>query len=378
MKIRRILLSIAVVLCVAGVTARAADTYQLAIKGEKGKVMKFTADAGGTLNFVLDGLIPNSKISGENLAAKLSIDTYFDTLDAKEDGTTFLVKLMVKNITLGNLLQLPDLGGIGKGKSPEMKLDLSPEGAISNVEVRNLGMPGAAGGGGGLGGLIPGLDSMGMNLTSLDSILPMITGLIPPIFPKDPVAIGDTWVQKASDDSTAMPIFPKLVVKYKLVSVENDKAHIEMTMDGDYNADFLNNFLAMIPEMPMGTDTMAIKKVDLKMDWKLAGTMDFLIGPGVIEKMDMGGKVNINGGAKIMLTHADKTTTPWEPKLNGTLDLTGGLNYGGTIARADYETIFPAPEPEITEDAVPAAPAKAAKKPAAKKPTAKKPAAKKK
>jgi len=368
----------AVVLFAASVSASAADTYQLAIKGEKGKIMKFSADMGGALNFNLDGLpVPNSKMTGENLAAKLSVDAYLDTLDAKEDGTTFLTKLMIKNITLGNLLQLSDLGGIGKGKSPEVQIELSPEGGISAIEVHNLEMPGGAGGAGGMANMIPGLDSMGMNLTSLDTILPIITGLIPPIFPKDPVAVGDTWVQKVSDDSSPMPIFPKLVMKYKLVSVENDKAHIEFTSDGDYNADFLNNFLSMIPEIPMGSDVMQIKNVDLKMKWKMEGTMDFQIGPGIIEKMDMGGTINIKGGAKIMFTHADKTTTPWEPKFTGSLDLIEGLNYGGEVTREELEMIFPAPVEAEPEEVEPPAPAAPAKKAAPKKPAPKAPAKKK-
>lgn len=290
-----------VFLLVSSFTAFSQDSYTLAIKSEKGKIMKFSNDLGGTLNFTLDELpIPNSKLTGENLAAKINIDTYLDTIDANDKDTKFLIKLMVKNITLGGLLQLPDLGGISAGKAPEIELDLSPQGGIDGIQVRNLGLA-AGGDGGAMKNMIPGMDNMGMDLTSLDSILPMITGLIPPIFPKDPVAVGDTWVQKVSDDNNPMPIFPKLVVNYKLVSVENNKAHIEFTTDGDYNADFLNNFLSMIPEIPMGSDNMTIKNIDLKMKWKMDGTMDFLIDQGTIEKMEVGGTIRIKGGRENQL-----------------------------------------------------------------------------
>jgi hypothetical protein len=319
----------------------AADSYQLSIKGEKGEIKKFSADVAGTLNLNLDGLpVPNSKISGENIAAKISLDTYFDTLEASGGGTKFLIKLMMKNLTLGGLLQIPDLGGIGKGKAPEIELDISPQGGIDGVQVHNLNLSAGGGEGGGMKNMIPGLDSLG-GMDSLDTILPMITGMIPPIFPKDPVAVGDTWVQKVSDENNPMPIFPKIVVNYKLVSVENDKAHIEFTTDGDYNADFLNNFLSMIPEIPMGTDNMTINNVDLKMKWKMDGTMDFLIGPGVIDNMDIGGNIKIKGGAKITFKHPDETTTLWEPKLDGSVDLNAGLKYEGAVTRDVLDSVFP-------------------------------------
>ncbi len=356
-----------------GVTAYAADAYQLAIKGEKGKILKFSGEMGGALGFNLDGLpFPNAKMSGENIAAKMKVEAYLDTQDVSDSGPTFLIKLLVKNITLGNLLQLPDLGGMSKDRQPEILLDLSPQGGINNIEVHNLNLPGAAGGG--MKGMIPGLDGMGMDLSSLDSILPMITGLIPPILPADPVAVGDTWVQNVAQDNMPMPIFPKLEVSYKLASVENDKAHLEFKCDGDYDAGFLNSFLSMMPQIPMGEDVMSIKNVDLKMKWNLAGTMVHLIGPGTIENLDMSGKISIKGGAKIEFTHPDNTTAPWDPKLNGDVDLTGALKYEGTVTREALNELFPPAEEETVEEEAPAAPAKPAPKKSAK--PVKKPAAK--
>jgi len=370
--IMMVLCAIALTL-VFGATTFAADTYQLAIKGEKGKILKFTGDMGGALGFNLDGLpFPNAKMSGENIAAKMRVEAYFDTQDVSDTGTTFLIKLLVKNITLGNLLQLPDIGGMSKNAQPEMLLELSPQGGINNIEVHNLNLPGAAGGA--MKGLIPGLDGMGMDLTSLDSILPMITGLIPPILPEDPVAVGDTWVQKVAQENMPMPIFPKLEVSYRLVSVDDDKAHLEFKCDGDYDAGFLNSFLSMMPQIPMGEDVMAIKNVDLKMKWNLAGAMDHLIGLGTIGNMDMSGKISIKGGAKIEFTHPDNTKEPWNPKLNGDVDLTGSLKYEGTVTRETLNELFPPAEPEAVEEEAPAAPAKPAPKKSAK--PAKKPAPK--
>lgn len=86
------------------------------------------------------------------------------------------------------------------------------------------------------------------------------------------------------------------------------------------------------------------------------------------------GLLESRGGAKINFKHPDESNTPWEPKLDGSLDLTGGMTYAGTVARSEYETIFP-PDKDEEEAAKPAPAPKA--KPAAKK-TTKKPAAKKK
>ncbi|HOX29240.1 MAG TPA: hypothetical protein PLQ76_08825 [bacterium] len=355
----------------SAVSATAADTYKLELKGEKGRIMKYTASAGGALDFNLDGLpFPGAKMSGENIAAKINAEAYLDTLVVKKEGASYLVKGTLKNIILGNLLQLPDLGGISKDAAPQLKLDLSPEGALSGLEIKNFTLPGGAGDG--MKNALPGLGNMGMDLSNLDSLLPMLTALIPPLFPSDPVAIGDSWVQKPNKDSMPLPIFPILEMKYKLASVDNGVAHIEFTSVGDYDAGFLNGFLAMLPEMPMGDDVMKISKIDLKMNWDLSGTMDLLLEPGILSSVNAKGVVKIDGGGEVKFTHPDGSSEEWLPKLNGKVALDGAVKYEGNIKRAELDELFPPAEKKAPEAAKPAA--KKSAKPA--KPAAKKPAKK--
>jgi hypothetical protein len=351
MKLTRITAAFAALATAAAVCSQALaqQTYDLKIKGTPGVITKYEASVGGALSFDLNGLpMPNAKMSGENLAVKINLDAYMDTQDAYDGGTVFLAKAMIKNVILGGLLQLPDIGGIGAGAAPELLLDISPQGGINNIEARNLSLPGGAGNM--LGGMMPGMGNTGMDLTSLDTILPIITGLIPPILPKGPVAVGDTWVQKVSQDDMPMPIFPILEMRYKLLSVNNGVAVMEFASTGDYDAGFLNNFLSMIPEIPMGDDVMSIGKIDLKMKWEIKGGLSLAVDSGTIQDMSADSKVTVKGGAKINFTKPDGAKEKWEPEAKVNLTLNGTLKNAGEVSREQFEELFPAPAEEAEDE----------------------------
>lgn len=352
MKTRAGLVFFAVFALLAGFAAEASSQegpYTLKIKGTMGQITKFAVDMGGSLAFDLEGLpVPGATMKAENLAAGLTLDAYFDTKDVTEEGATFVVKGTIKNIILGGLLQLPDMGGVGKGPAPELQMEIAPNGGINDIEVHNLQMPGAMGNM--MKGAVPGMDGMGMDFSSLDAILPIIVGLIPPIFPDEPIMVGDTWVRKISQDDMPMPIFPIFEFNYKLVSVENGVAHIEYTTVGEYDAGFINSFLSMLPEIPMGSDVMTIDGLDLKMKWDIAGTIDLQIEKGLIENLNAKGKIAIKGGGKITFTHPDGNSDKWEPKLIVGVDLTGGMKYDSNVSRAEFNQLFPPPEEEKPAD----------------------------
>jgi hypothetical protein len=337
-------LAVAIAAFAGGALAQSGPVM-LQIKAEQGKILKYSATAGGSLSFNLDGLpFPGAKMTGDNIAASITIDSYFDAQDSADEGTTFVVRGLVKNIILGGLLQISDLGGIGSGPSPSLTVEIAPTGAIGNVQVQNLQMPGGAGGL--MKGAIPGMNGMGMDMTSLDTILPIIVGLIPPIFPTQTVSVGDTWSQKVSQEDMPMPIFPIFEFKYKLVSIENGIANIGFTSVGNYDAGFLNNFLSMIPEIPMGTDVMNIKKIDLKMKWDLSGAIALDVAKSLIMDMNMTGTIAVKGDAGIAFTHTDGNVENWPPKLDVSVKLNGGMKYEGEVTRADLDQLFPPPAEE--------------------------------
>lgn len=339
-----------VLMMLAAVFTSAQETVTLEIKGQQGRVMKYKMSGGGALNFVLDGFpVPNSKISGENIVADAAIDAYFDTLEVEDDYISYSVKAVIDNVTLGGLMQLPGMDGLGG--APELMLELNPQGGIENIEVHNLKLPG----GDMLKNMLPGMDNTGMDVTSLDSIMPIIIGLIPPIFPEGPVAIGDKWVQKTNTAEMPLPIFPIFEFRYKLDAVENGIAKIIFRSVGDYDAGFINNFLSMLPQIPMGDDEMSVDHVDLKLTWDLQGTMDFDIEKGQILKIGTDGTVNLNASGDLTFTHADGNTEPWKPVITGDIKVHGGLNYVEDMTREDYETMFPpaADEGATEEEAAP-------------------------
>lgn len=335
------------ILCVlfmaVAVIASAQDTVQLQLKGEQGRIMKYEMGGGGVLNFVLDGFpVPNSKISGENIKADVALDAYFDTLEVGDDYVSYSVKAVLDNVTLGGLMQLPGMDGLGG--APELTLELNSLGGIENISIHNLKLPG----GDMLKGMLPGMDNTGMDMTSLDSIMPMVIGLIPPIFPEDPVAVGDKWVRKTNTEEMPLPIFPVFEFRYKLDAIEDGIAKIIFRSVGDYDAGFINNFLSMVPQIPMGDDEMSVDHVDLKLDWDLQGTMDFNIEKGQILNINTEGVVNLNAKGDLTFTHADGASEPWTPIITGDLKIHGKLNYVEDMARADYELMFP-PAPEEDE-----------------------------
>lgn len=331
------------------VGAIAQETVTLAIKGTPGKILKYKAEVGGSLSFNLESLpLPNSSMTGDNLMASVTAEAYFDTIEATDDYNNYEVRLMMGDLILGGLLQLPDFSG--EGKIPTLNMDITPQGAIENIQVSDFEMPG--GGGDMLKGMIPGMDSMGLDLTSMDTIMPMITGLIPPMFPTTPVAVGDKWAQKISEENMPMPIFPIFEFRYKLDSIEDGVARIKYRTKGDYDAAFLNNFLAMMPEIPMGDDTMSIDKVDLVASWDISGIMHYLVDEGLIKDMKSEGAMEIKGGGSLTFTHPDGSAEPWNPALKANVNLNMNLDYLGEVERAAFEELFPPPPPpEEEEDA---------------------------
>ncbi len=339
-----VLLTFCVAIMVFAVGATAQETIKIAIKGKTGQILHYEVEMGGTLSFDLKSLpLPNSNMTGENLMAEISADAYFDTIDATEDYTSYEMRLMMKKLVLGGLLQLPDSGM--SGKTPTVDMDITPQGAIENIQVSDMAMPG----GDMLKGMLPGMDDMGLDLTSMDTIMPMITGLLPPMFPTGPVAIGDKWAQKISKEDMPMPIFPVLEFRYKLESIEDGVAKIKFRTKGDYDAGFLNNFLAMLPEIPMGEDQMSIDKVDLVVNWDISGIMHFVIADGLIMDMKTEGVVDIKGGGSLTFTHPDGSTEPWNPALTANLKLNTNMNYLGEVDRAAFEELFPPMLPEGEE-----------------------------
>ncbi|HOO57238.1 MAG TPA: hypothetical protein PLN69_10470 [bacterium] len=348
-KARKIFVALFAVLIALVSVAHAQESVVLKIKGQEGQILKYSGNVGGSLTFELDSLpFPGSKLSGENISVRVVADTYFDTTDAGDFGSSYIMKGMIRNIILGELLQLSEIGGIGSKSAPEFGIELAPNGAISNLEVLNFEIPESAGGF--MQNALPGMDTMGMDLSSLDTILPIITGLIPPMFPDDPVMPGDTWTQSISQEDMPMPIFPILKFEYKLVSIEQGIANMEFIAVGDYDAGFLNNFLSMLPEIPMGEDIMTIDNVDLKMKWDLKGTMSLEIEPGTIEALDIKGKVALKGDANMTFTHPDGSSDKWKPSMQGSVSLDGALKYEGDVTREELDVLFPPQEDEDEVD----------------------------
>jgi len=343
----------AVVSLLIATTALAQETYQLSFKSEPGQVHLYKMNAGGTLSFDLDSFpLPNSKVSGENLQAEILAEAYFDTIEASTQALKFDVRGMMDKVILGGLLQLPDMGGASA--PPEAILEISPQGSIVNVEVKNLELPGM--GGGLMKDMMPGGgEGMGMDFGGISDLMPVLFGLLPPIFPQDPVAVGDKWVLKIEEEDMPLPIFPIIEMRYVLESVEDGVAKIKFRTKGEYNADFINNFLSMIPEIPMGDDEMTIDNVDLLLTWQLTGIMDFDPEEGLMKNMKSTGKVELDGGGTLTFTHPDGTTDTWEPKIGGLMDMEMGIEYVSQVTREDYEALFPPPaeDEEQAEEGTP-------------------------
>jgi len=159
----------------ACVSASAADTYQLAIKGER-QDSKIHHRSRGTVNFNLDGLPSELEISGENLAAKMTVDTYW-TRSTRKMTDDVSHKNEMNNVTLGIFCNCRTSAlGLGMGKAPDLQIELTPQAESAASRSTISISQSRRGGGRGRRNENPGLDSLGLNASSMGTILPIITG----------------------------------------------------------------------------------------------------------------------------------------------------------------------------------------------------------
>jgi hypothetical protein len=234
-------------------------------------------------------------------------------------------------------------------------IEMSPQIGVQNIEVVNLGMPGF--GGDMMKNMMPGGGGdMGVDFASLDAILPMIISLLPPVFPEGPVAVGDKWSQKPSEEDMPLPIFPVVEIRYMLDSIDGTMANIKFKSKGDYDAEMLKSFLSMVPEIPMGEDEMTIDDIDILVTWDVGGVMTFDIEKGLVMDVQTDGVIDMNAGASLTFMHPDGTAEPWAPALKANLQMNTAIKYAGEVPRDEFEILFPPrleEESEVEEEVKP-------------------------
>lgn len=362
---KRTALCVALLVAMISASALAQSEVTLKFKSEKGKIMKYNVLAGGSVSADMDQLpFPGSTLTAKNVKADISIDTFFKTNDATEDQILFNVRTKTDKVILGNLIKLGDLGDLTSAMNLDMTMSLGPNGKIASVEMNTPGLTALAGAAKGKGGGIPGMEGMG-----LDMVMPMLVSLLPPMFPDTPLKVGDKWTQEMNTKDFPLPILPKVAFDFTLDKVEGDVATISFVSTGKFDGAFLNNFLAMIPEIPLGEDSLKIQKINFVATWDTKGNMLFNVAEGRIENVTGHSDVVVDADGSVGFVHPDKTKETWTPKMNMQIGLDGKMAYQGTMTADEYDKLFPAPVEEK--------PAPAPKKPAPKKKPAAKPKTKK-
>lgn len=347
---KKILFALAIAVCFAlTATAQAQDRVLLKLNAEAGQILKYTMKMGGTVNFDLSEIpTPGSKIKGENLIASLDVAAYLDTLSFEDNMIAFDVKANLDGVTLGELLQITDLATPG-APCCHATLMVTPQGKIEDLQIEeSKGMSGMMPGG--MGGMMSG---MGMDMGDMgpEMLIPVLVTVLPDVFPETEVAVGESWTKKLLTEEAPIPFMPEVEFNFTLDSVEGDIANLSFSTVGTFDASFLKNFLAMIPEIPMGENIMAIKDINLVVPWDIKGKMTMNVAAGRCEAVEAAGTVGIDGGAKIKFTLPDQTKKPWEPTMKIDVAVDASLKFAGYVERDEYDALFPPPEEEETEGA---------------------------
>ena len=339
------MLALALLLCVQ---AAAQQKVKLEIKSEKGIMSEYLMSVGADIDMDLKELpFPKAKVKVEDLMAAAEIKMYFDTLGVENGEITYDVKAMLDRIKLGGLLGLDGLAMKSTMLSPKITMILAPTGKIleldfADMDVPTENMP-----------KLPGLDNLGFGPGEMSTMIPMVVGLLPGIFPEEEVAVGGTWKQEISMDEMGMGgLFPRVPFEFTLKAVNNGVADIDVKTKGKYDGAILKTFLALIPEIPMGEDVFSIEDFDLLLNWDGAGTMKFDVNAGRILDLNLKTKAQVKLGLNANFSHPDESESAWDA--NGTVDLVvdTGLKYVGTPNREDVEDMFAPPEDDGDEEPV--------------------------
>ncbi|MEW6200886.1 MAG: DUF6263 family protein [bacterium] len=326
------------------VLALGQDKVTLQFKGEQGKILKYRISAGGAMKMDLNGLpMPGAKMTGDNLSGDAEFIAFLDTISVEDGTIVFDMRGTIAKIALGELLRLEGLLGDTDKSFISAKVTLNKFGKVEDLTIESSPM-GEGGIGEGKGKDM--MSGLGIDIGELamGTLLPMLVSVLPPLFPENPVAVGETWSQSFSTEDVGLPFLPKITFDFKLDAVDKGVAKISYTSKGTFDASFLKSFLAMIPEIPVGENTMTIKDIKLVVPWDIKGTMDFNIEGGRIESMSSHKVFDIDGGASIDFVLPDKTKKGWQPVMKIKIEADSGAKFEGYGTREEFDALTPKEE----------------------------------